>query len=311
MRKQFKLGIENLITLGLEEDKKEEKKEDKKEEPKEDEKNDTKGDNDAGEVLKGVIPEDVESNLNEGDNDGKGDIPSDGVDEDNKGTGNSQPEGQQSQGTEPQYKQEADKGGERKDDSQGKDDNKDGDSKKEVKKEPPADPNAVNGDKKDDKSKASYLHSGTMVIVSFPCMGKSKYAAEHRDCKYLNPDMFTTTIDGQINKQFPSNYIERVKWHLTNNNWKYLFLSSHKEVRDALKRYKIPYTVLYPKKDRLEELLKVCDEREYPPAKKELIKEHFDAWVDEAAQEKNSYPLAAGEFISDELFDVKYKFLAN
>ena len=222
MRKPFVLGIENIITLGLEEDKKDEKKDEKKEEkqenkkeekkeeaqeqPKDDKKNDAKGDNDAGDVLQGVIPEDVESNLKEGDNDGKGDIPSDGVDEDNKGSGNSQPEGQQSQGTEPQDKQEANEGGERKDDSQGKEDSKDSDSKEEVKKEPPADPNAVNGDKKDDKSKASYLHSGTTVIVSFPCMGKSKYAAEHRDCKYLNPDMFTTTIDGQVNKQFPSNY---------------------------------------------------------------------------------------------------------
>ena len=142
-------------------------------------------------------------------------------------------------------------------------------------------------------------------------MGKTEFANSHDDCKYLNSDIFFTTMDGKVNKDFPGNYIAKIKWHLVNNRWRYLFVSSHKDVRDAMKRNKIKYTLLYPSKDRLEEVLKICDERGESPFKKELIKEHWDTWITEAMNEKNAYPLPANTFITDELFEKKYKFLAQ
>ena len=293
------------------EDKKEDKKDDKgkkEEKPKDDKKDDKKDKKESGEdAAVDDSMEEAESMIDEGD-------PSNSDQGDSNATKSSSGGGKDNneEGSVGDESEVGDRGEEGQDgskegsESNGQEDSQEGkgEGQKEVKKD--EEDGEINNDKKQ-----THIHSGTIVICSFPCMGKTEFANSHDDCKYLNSDIFFTTMDGKINKDFPGNYIAKIKWHLVNNRWRYLFVSSHKDVRDAMKRNKIKFTLLYPSKDRLEEVLKICDERGESPFKKELIKEHWDTWITEAMNEKNAYPLPANTFITDELFEKKYKFLAQ
>lgn len=151
--------------------------------------------------------------------------------------------------------------------------------------------------------------SSTIVISAYPLLGKSTYCSKHEDSKDLESSLYSRKQDNSRNEEFPGNYINMLKYHLVNNNWKYIFVASHKVVRDALRDDNIKFYTIYPTPDRKEELLGLARERGNHEDFIKKLDENWETWINNLSQEPNSYALGPGEFISDELFDGKLKFL--
>ena len=164
-------------------------------------------------------------------------------------------------------------------------------------------PEVIDGDK------ASKFGSA-IVIAAFPCMGKSTYCSDKaKNSLDLESSLYSRTQDGKRNEEFPGNYINMVKWHLVNMNWKYIFVASHQVTREALKADNIKFYSIYPSADRKEEIIKLCRERGNHEEFITKLTECWDSWASSMAQEQDSFELTSGEFINDELFDTKLKFL--
>ena len=74
-----------------------------------------------------------------------------------------------------------------------------------------------------DGEKASNF-SGTIVIAGYPSLGKSTYCKEKSNNSLdLESSIYSRNQDGTMNEEFPGNYINTLKWHLVNMNWKYIF----------------------------------------------------------------------------------------
>lgn len=153
------------------------------------------------------------------------------------------------------------------------------------------------------------VSSPTIVISAFVCSGKSTFAANCDNVKDLESSLYSKKPDGSKSDEFPGNYIAAIKWQLVNNNWKYLLVSSHQDVRKAMKDAGIKFYLFYPALERKDEVIRLCQERGNNAEFIELIKENYEAWVGEMSKEENAYPLQEGEFLSMELFEHKYKFL--
>ena len=151
--------------------------------------------------------------------------------------------------------------------------------------------------------------SSAIVISAMPLLGKTTYCSKHDDSKDLESSLYSRKQDNSRNEEFPGNYVNMLKYHLVNNNWKYIFVASHQVVRDALKADNIKFYTVYPTRDRKEELLNLARERGNHEEFIKKLDENWDAWISALEQESNTYALGPNEFISDEIFDTKLKFL--
>lgn len=85
------------------------------------------------------------------------------------------------------------------------------------------------------------------------------------------------------NPEFPQNYIQHIKENMEDTN--YLFVSSHKAVRDALKENKISYVLVYPERNRLDEWIGRCYLRGDNKRFIDTMIEHWDEWITECENE--------------------------
>lgn len=101
----------------------------------------------------------------------------------------------------------------------------------------------------------------TVVVSAFPCCGKT-YAFEHYQDKYSMLDSDSSKFSwiykfglGKYEKvrnpEFPQNYIEHIKENIGKVD--IIFVSSHLQVREAMKEAGIRYCTVYPKKEMLNE----------------------------------------------------------
>jgi hypothetical protein len=88
----------------------------------------------------------------------------------------------------------------------------------------------------------------TKIISAFPGTGKSHFFKSHSNSIDLDISGFSWTYDIEGNKirnpDFPRNYIEHIQYHI--GSYEYILVSSHKDVRDALKQHCIFYYLVYP-----------------------------------------------------------------
>jgi len=124
----------------------------------------------------------------------------------------------------------------------------------------------------------------TKIISAFPGVGKTTYHKNNSDTT-LDSDSsgFSWVIDEHGNKtrnpHFPQNYIDHIKQNI--GKYKYIFVSSHKEVRDALLDNCIFFYLVYPVNSRKDEFIQRYKDRGNDENFIKLIKTNWENWMDE------------------------------
>jgi two-component SAPR family response regulator len=138
----------------------------------------------------------------------------------------------------------------------------------------------------------------TQLISAFPGTGKSYYY--HSD--YM-PDGFCLDSDSSTfdKSNFPANYIEHIKNNI--GVVRKIFISSHKEVRDALVKNNLDFILVYPKAELKQEYLQRYINRGSSESFISLIDKNWDNWIKELKEQENCkhIELESGQFISNVL----------
>ena len=148
----------------------------------------------------------------------------------------------------------------------------------------------------------------TMVIAAFPGTGKS-YCVKNEGDKFngiLDSDSsnFSWVKDSngnnttERNPDFPNNYIKHIKENI--GKVEIIFVSSHKEVREALEREGIEYVLVYPNVFQKDDYIKRYKNRGSSDKFVRLLEANWDEWINECRTEE--YPVK----IELPYFSVKY-----
>lgn len=81
------------------------------------------------------------------------------------------------------------------------------------------------------------------------------------------------------NPKFPNNYIQHIKENIGKVD--YIFVSSHKEVRDALNSNNIFFTLIYPDRRMKAEWVGRCFLRGSGEKFCQILADNWDKWIDE------------------------------
>lgn len=81
------------------------------------------------------------------------------------------------------------------------------------------------------------------------------------------------------NPEFPNNYIQHIKENIGKVD--YIFVSSHKEVRDALNSNNIFFTLIYPDRSMKAEWIGRCFLRGSGEKFCQMLADNWDKWIDE------------------------------
>jgi len=126
----------------------------------------------------------------------------------------------------------------------------------------------------------------TKIISAFPGTGKSYYHGKYPNTT-LDSDSsnFSWVKDEngdntkERNPEFPQNYINHIKENI--GKYKYIFVSSHKEVRDALLDNCLFFYLVYPSENRKDEFLERYRSRGNDEKFIKLISDNWEKWVRE------------------------------
>lgn len=136
----------------------------------------------------------------------------------------------------------------------------------------------------------------TKVISGFPGVGKSTLFKQGISC--LDSD--SSTFD---KSDFPRNYIEHIKLNLEKDEYDYIFVSSHKVVREALVEAGIAFTLVYPDMNLKYEYLERYQDRKSPPAFLTLMMDNWESFISDCEKQLGCTKIALqeGQFLSDVL----------
>lgn len=130
----------------------------------------------------------------------------------------------------------------------------------------------------------------TKIISAFPGTGKSYYFQNNLGkCIDSDSSLFSWVKDSdgnntnERNPEFPINYIEHIKENI--GKYKYIFVSSHKEVREALKNSCLYFYLLYPGIGRKTEFIERYIGRGSPEGFIKLVESNWESWISECAAE--------------------------
>ena len=131
----------------------------------------------------------------------------------------------------------------------------------------------------------------TKIISAFPGVGKTYYHERNKEISIdSDSSHFSWVKDGkgnntkERNPEFPNNYISHIKENI--GNYKYIFVSSHEGVRNALKENGIGYYMIYPAKSKKQEFIERYIQRGSPEGFVNLIKENWNSWIEKIEEEK-------------------------
>lgn len=154
-----------------------------------------------------------------------------------------------------------------------------------------------------------------IVISGFPGVGKSRYSSNFSvisdsfivlDAESANYHKTNDSSNNLFDLTCPAEhwavkYVRDIKRTLEQSeNLRYILVSSHKEVRDELKKQSVPYIVVVPnkrlKREYLVRYLKRGDSLEFI----DKIMDHWDKWLDDIQKtEKRVMTLDNDEYLSD------------
>ena len=136
----------------------------------------------------------------------------------------------------------------------------------------------------------------TKVISAFPACGKTYCFKNKQECfkGILDSDSseFSWIKDEngdntkERNPDFPNNYIQHIKDNI--GKVEIIFVSSHKEVRDALKENNIEYTLIYPDISYKEDWLWRFERRGNDESFIKFISDNWDSFIKDMDNE--AYP---------------------
>jgi hypothetical protein len=141
----------------------------------------------------------------------------------------------------------------------------------------------------------------SMLVSAFPGTGKSYYC--YGDADYIPQGFCTDSDSSKFDKSnFPQNYIEHIKQKI-NEEYARIFISSHKDVRDALVLNNLPFVLVYPSKELKDEYIQRYKDRGNADGFIQLINSNWDNWLDDCKQQTDCYhiELESNEFIANVL----------
>lgn len=130
----------------------------------------------------------------------------------------------------------------------------------------------------------------TKVISAFPGCGKTtffnmmneKYDDDNTICIDSDSSKFSWVInddgDKVRNDEFPINYINHIKENI--GKYKYIFISTHDVVRDALIENEITFHIVYPELSMKEEYLERYEKRGNDENFIKLLNENWEKWIE-------------------------------
>jgi hypothetical protein len=144
----------------------------------------------------------------------------------------------------------------------------------------------------------------TKIISGFPGTGKS-YCKQNMmiDCIDSDSSEFSWMVDDfgfrVRHPNFPKNYIEHIKRNI--GNVEYIFVSTHKEVRDALNAECLLYFLVYPEMECIDEYLDRYSKRGSSAEFLFTVKNNWELWLADLQSEPYCihYELSADEYMSD------------
>lgn len=137
----------------------------------------------------------------------------------------------------------------------------------------------------------------TKIISAFPGTGKSIYHSKYPDITLDSDSSNFSWIEQRIpidgdgnegyayhiekirNPEFPQNYINHIKENI--GKYKYIFVSSHKEVRDVLFDNCLFFYLIWPPSHRKEEFIQRYKDRGNSENFIELISSKWEEWEKE------------------------------
>lgn len=155
----------------------------------------------------------------------------------------------------------------------------------------------------------------TLIISAFPGCGKS-YCVKHEQDKFkkmivdLESSNYSWCEDKngvkERNSNFPKNYIDAIKENMGIAN--VIFVSSHKEVREALKEAGLDYILVYPNYYQKAEYLKRYKKRGDSPNFISQIDYNWEEWIEECDNEtfpiKVKLPYFSLKYLNKEVIDL-------
>lgn len=154
----------------------------------------------------------------------------------------------------------------------------------------------------------------TKIISAFPGTGKTTFHKKYPElCLDSDSSKFSWLLDKEgekiigvdgnptRNPEFPDNYINHIKENI--GKYKYIFVSLHKEVRDALTHNCIYYLLVYPTRERKEEFLRNYKNRGNDENFIQLLDKNWDLWMTQIRSDNllghDEFWLENGQFIED------------
>lgn len=125
----------------------------------------------------------------------------------------------------------------------------------------------------------------TLLIQGFPGVGKSFTTKYLKQKGYVISDSDSSLFD---KSDFPKNYINHIKTLIKNDEHDIIFVSSHKEVREAIQESDLKSFLLYPSEECKDEYLRRYENRGSSETFIELLSQNFEDWVNEIDIEEHS-----------------------
>ena len=115
-------------------------------------------------------------------------------------------------------------------------------------------------------------------------------------------DPYTLKKTDKRNPEFPNNYIKHIKNKMLTED--IIFISSHKQVREALKQLDIPYTLVIPKRELKDEWIERFRSRGNTEEFINNVIKNWDDWMDELYADRCELVvrLNSGEYIDKAIF---------
>lgn len=132
----------------------------------------------------------------------------------------------------------------------------------------------------------------TRIISAFPGTGKTFFHEQHPDTtldsdssqfSWVDPDGNGKRNDDRLTKQrnpdFPQNYIDHIKENI--GKYEFIFVSTHKVVRDALLDNCIFFYLIYPDYRKKDAFLERYKARGDESVFVKLLEDNWDTWLKE------------------------------